>query len=417
MKLGYTYIEVDERLNSRPAPTLLSVSQYFGVVPRSFISDDEPRADNFEKYKVCREGDLVLNRFNAYRGSLGLSKELGIVSPDYLVLRPAKKWVSSYLNYLLRSDPVANYMKQHMGGIGAGDPDTSGFSRISAKALARYEMELVPRLEEQHQIVNFLDRETNKIDALIDKQEQLIATLREDRAATITQAVTKGLDPSTSLRESGSTWLGAIPFDWTACQLGRLCRSISDGPHFSPAYVDARDGVMFLSARNIRVDGWSLSDAKYISEEDYAEFSKRVVPEVGDVLYTKGGTTGVARAVDIEERFQVWVHVAVLKVRTGLINPEFLAYALNSQPCYEQSQLYTRGATNKDLGLTRMIRITLALPPISQQAKICKFLDDRCSKIDALISKSIEMIETLREYRSALITNAVTGKIDVREAV
>ena len=173
---------------------------------------------------------------------------------------------------------------------------------------------------------------------------------------------------------------------------------------------------MFLSARNIKVDGWSLDDAKFISEEDYKEFSRRVVPEVGDVLYTKGGTTGIARAVDFTQRFQIWVHVAVLKLRRSLVAPDYLAYALNSRGCYEQSQLYTRGATNQDLGLTRMVRILLALPPPDEQREIVEFLNERCDNIDMLIAKSNQVIETLREYRSALITDAVTGKIDVRDA-
>ena len=146
-------------------------------------------------------------------------------------------------------------------------------------------------------------------------------------------------------------------------QLRRVITFIADGPHFSPRYVD--EGLPFISARNIKVDRWALEDAKYVSQEDFDEFSKRVVPEKGDVLYTKGGTTGIARVVDLRFPFQVWVHVAVLKVDRSVINPNYLAYALNSRPCYEQAQMYTRGATNNDLGLTRMVNIELPLPPVS----------------------------------------------------
>ena len=106
---------------------------------------------------------------------------------------------------------------------------------------------------------------------------------------------------------------------------------------------------MFLSARNIKVDRSALEDAKFVSEADFDEFSKRVIPEKGDVLYTKGGTTGIARVVDLDFPFQVWVHVAVLKVCRAFIDPYYLAYALNSRPCYEQSQLYTRGATKSTI--------------------------------------------------------------------
>ena len=174
---------------------------------------------------------------------------------------------------------------------------------------------------------------------------------------------------------------------------------------------------MFLSARNVRVDGWSLSDAKFVSEADYREFCKRVIPEVGDILYTKGGTTGIARVVDLDFRFQVWVHVAVLKINKDAVLPHYVAYALNSIGCYEQSQLYTRGATNQDLGLTRMIRILLALPPIEEQAEIVSFLDGATAKIDLLRAQGLRTVELLRERRSALIAAAVTGQIDVRGAV
>lgn len=171
-----------------------------------------------------------------------------------------------------------------------------------------------------------------------------------------------------------------------------------------------------MSARNIRVDGWSLEDAKYISEDDYREFCRRVVPETGDVLYTKGGTTGIARVVDLEERFQVWVHVAVLKLNRAAALPHYVAYALNSLGCYEQSQLHTRGATNQDLGLTRMVKIFLALPPMDEQTAIVSYLDAETKKLDNLSAEAGRAVALLKERRSALIAAAVTGQIDVRNA-
>jgi type I restriction enzyme S subunit len=275
----------------------------------------------------------------------------------------------------------------------------------------------VPPLQEQANIIAFLDRENDKIDALIAEQEKLLVLLAEKRQATISHAVTRGLNRDAQMKESGVTWLGSLPTHWQRVQLGRLCRQVSDGPHFSPIYVEEDEGVMFLSARNIKVGGWSLGDAKYVSKADYEDFCKRVIPEKGDVLYTKGGTTGVARVVDLEVPFQVWVHVAVLKIRRELADPYFVAYALNSIGCYEQSQLLTRGATNNDLGLTRMVRIMLALPPVEEQRDIVAFLDAETERLDALKSRAERSIELLRERRTAVIAAAVTGKIDVRGAV
>jgi type I restriction enzyme, S subunit len=269
-----------------------------------------------------------------------------------------------------------------------------------------------PPLEEQFAIAGFLDRETAKIDALIAEQQRLIELLQEKRQAVISHAVTKGLNPNTPMKDSGVEWMGEVPEHWLTTQLGRLCIDVADGPHYSPVYVNT--GVPFLSARNIKVDRWELDDVKYVSESDCNEFDKRAVPEMGDVLYTKGGTTGVARVVDLPHRFQVWVHVAILKLRKTIADPHFIAYALNSSGCYEQSQLFTRGATNQDLGLTRMVLIQLALPPLDEQMEISSELDLSTKYLDELLSKAQDSLLLLGERRSALISAAVTGQIDVR---
>lgn len=270
-----------------------------------------------------------------------------------------------------------------------------------------------PPLTEQTQIAAFLDRETAKIDELVAEQRRLMELLKEKRQAVISHAVTKGLNPDAPMKPSGIEWLGEVPAHWDRAQVGRVCRQVSDGPHFSPSYVD--DGVMFISARNIGVDAWYLEDAKFVSEADYLEFCRRVIPEKGDVLYTKGGTTGIARVVDFEVRFQVWVHVAVLKLHRDLVDPYFLAYALNSVGCYEQSQLHTRGATNQDLGLTRMTKIWFALPPLNEQLEINDFLHRETDRLDTLAAEAQRAIDLLQERRTALISAAVTGQIDVRQ--
>lgn len=288
---------------------------------------------------------------------------------------------------------------------------TTGIQNLDSETYLQERFCFPPRAE-QTQIARFLDHETARIDALIEEQQCLIELLKEKRQAVISHAVTKGLDPSVPMKDSGVEWLGEVPAHWSTLQVGRVCRKVSDGPHFSPDYVD--EGVLFLSARNIAVDGWHLEDAKFVSEEDYLEFCRRIIPEKGDVLYTKGGTTGIARVVDLDERFQVWVHVAVLKLDRDLVDPYYMAFSLNSAGCYEQSQLHTRGATNQDLGLTRMTKIWFALPPLEEQTKICDFLNLELGNIDSLSSEATTVMELLTERRSALISAAVTGKIDLR---
>jgi type I restriction enzyme S subunit len=243
----------------------------------------------------------------------------------------------------------------------------------------------------------------------------VIALLNEQKQAIIHRAVTRGLDPPVPLKPSGSRWFPELPAGWETLTLRRVITSAIDGPHFSPQYHDA--GIPFLSARNVRADRWTLGDAKFISEADYIEFSRRVRPEVGDVLYTKGGTTGVARAVDLTFPFQVWVHIAVLKLKRDQMVSAFLAYCLNSPRCYEQAQLFTRGATNQDLGLGRMKDIELPVPPtLDEQNAIVDALDSQCSAFATAISRLEREIELLREYRTRLVADVVTGTLDVREA-
>jgi len=315
--------------------------------------------------------------------------------------------------------PFADIQSRFYGyllSISTGELNIRGkgttFLELSGDELGAFKVGVPPNVEQQT-IATFLDRETGKIDALIAEQRRLVELLAEKRQAVISHAVTKGLNPNAKMKDSGIEWLGEVPEHWGRAQVGRVCKQVSDGPHFSPNYVD--EGVMFLSARNIGVESWHLDDAKYISEVDYLEFCRRVIPEIGDVLYTKGGTTGIARVVDLEDRFQVWVHVAVLKVDHDLIDPYYLAYALNSVGCYEQSQLHTRGATNQDLGLTRMTKIWFALPPLAEQLEIRAFLHREAAVFDTLTTEANRAIELLQERRSALISAAVTGKIDVRE--
>lgn len=289
--------------------------------------------------------------------------------------------------------------------------DRTAIPQITTEYVSRNKI-VLPNLKEQTHIARFLDYETARIDALIEEQRRLIELLKEKRQAVISHAVTKGLDPNVPMKDSGVEWLGEVPEHWTVGRVRNLVEFAIDGPHFSPSYVD--EGVLFLSARNIKTDRWSFSDAKFISQDDYEEFSKRVKPVRGDVLLTKGGTTGIARAVDFDEPFQVWVHIAVLRPIKTIVDSAYLSFVLNSKACYEQSQLYTRGATNNDLGLTRIINIILAWPSLNEQQAIVGYLDKMVGSLDAAAIAARDTISLLKERRSALISAAVTGKIDVR---
>ncbi len=367
-------------------------------------------------YTYFRDGDVLVAKitpcFENGKGALAadLTNEIGFGTTELHVLRPEEELSRRYLFYATMSHPFRKVGESTMYGAG-------GQKRVSDDFIRNLRWP-IPPLDEQRAIATYLDRETERIDTLIEKKERLIDLLEEKRTALISRVVTKGLDADVEMQDSGVEWLGEIPADWDTGKVGYLCRDVADGPHHSPDYVEGSEGIPFLSARHVKVDRWALDDdLKYISEEDYNEFCSRVTPEKGDVLYTKGGTTGIARVVDLDFRFHVWVHVAVLKPKTENVVPGYLAYSLNSKACYNQAQLFTRGATNNDLGLTRLIDIQLAVPSLSEQRTITKRLDEETAQIDALIKRVEDGVERLEEYRTTLISAAVTGQIDVREKV
>ena len=168
---------------------------------------------------------------------------------------------------------------------------------------------------------------------------------------------------------------GTNPMNWKETTIGEECFYIKDGPHKSlPDIGKENGGHPFISVRNI-VDGYiNFSNAKYISDEDYAAAIKKCHPEKGDMLYSKGGTTGIAKLIDVEDKFANWVHVAVLKFGKEKLNGVFFENMLNSTYCYEQSQRLTKGIANRDLVLSAMAQIKMYRPPLELQNQFADFV-------------------------------------------
>lgn len=202
--------------------------------------------------------------------------------------------------------------------------------------------------------------------------------------------------------------LPKLPKSMVWSQLGNVVWSVKDGPHFSPKY--SKTGIPFISGGNIRPEKIDFEKVKYISEELHQELSRRCKPEIGDILYTKGGTTGIARVNTYKFDFNVWVHVAVLRP-IQMIVPLYLQHVLNSSHCYKQSQKYTHGVGNQDLGLTRMILISLPICSREEQHQIVAEIERRlsvCDKMEQSITESIAKAEALRQ---SILKKAFEGKL------
>ncbi|WP_411029345.1 restriction endonuclease subunit S [Spongiimicrobium sp. 3-5] len=226
-------------------------------------------------------------------------------------------------------------------------------------------------------------------------------------------------------KSKGVDALFELPKAWIWTSLGQISWSINDGPHFSPNYVP--EGIPILSTRNVSFNnGLDFSTAKYVSLEDHIEFTKRGMPRVGDVILTKGGTTGIPCVVETTERFGIWVHLALIKVIKEFVNPYYLRLALASPLVYKQSQEQTHGIGNKDLGLTRMIYFAIPLPPFEEQTEIVKKANqllDNCEVLKQEIKASkgnaeklmqSVLIELLGEENNVLVNKPNSRKEETK---
>lgn len=277
----------------------------------------------------------------------------------------------------------------------------------------------MPPADEQRAIATFLDRETARIDALVAKKERLIELLKEERTVLITRAVTKGLDPSAPTKDSGVEWLGKIPAHWGLTRVKDAADRIGSGKTPSGgAEVYVPGGIMFLRSQNVHFGGLRLDDVAFIDEATDVAMSGSRVTE-GDVLLNiTGASLGRCCVARIGgRRANVNQHVCVIRPRDGIYNPVFLAAALASDPVQAQIFNAENGISRDALNFEQIGDLVIARPPHDEQAAIAAFLDRETARIFALISKVRDAICRVNELRTALITAAVSGKIDVRREV
>jgi type I restriction enzyme S subunit len=276
---------------------------------------------------------------------------------------------------------------------------------------------LVPPLSEQATIANYLDEKTAHLDKLIEGKGRLIALLKEERSGVINNAVTRGINPQAKLKPSGIDWLGEIPEHWEVKKLKYVCELLKDGTHLPPPRV--QDGIPLLSVRNL-VDGKFikfLDDDSRISEEDFVQLEKVFKVKEDDILLAiVGATMGKVSLVPKMQRFTIQRSVAIFRTIEEIIYFKFLFYFFLSNSF--QSILWNNTGFSAQPGiyLGALANFSCSCPSIEEQKQIVQFIEAETAKIDATIAKIEKEIEYLLEYRTALISEVVTGKIDVRQA-
>ncbi|KQN40419.1 hypothetical protein ASG37_01000 [Sphingomonas sp. Leaf407] len=266
----------------------------------------------------------------------------------------------------------------------------------------------VPSPEAQKRISAFLDEKTAKIDGLITKKQALLEHLVEKRQAIITQAVTKGLDPAAPMKDSGIDWLDQIPAHWEVKRLSFVSQVI-DCKHRTPEYID--DGIPLVSTTEISPYAIDYHTKRQVSDDEFtmmSEGGRR--PQVGDIIYSRNASVGSAALVRDDRTICLGQDLCL--IRPSIIRPEFLEHFLNSTACLVQLRSYLVGATFKRVNVDVIKKYMLPLPPPEEQTAIAEQVSVAIAKAEAIERKVSMSISALREYRSAVITSAVTGQIE-----
>ncbi len=272
----------------------------------------------------------------------------------------------------------------------------------------------VPSISEQEKIADFLDHETAKIDTLIEKQQQLIKLLKEKRQAVISHAVTKGLNPNAPMRDSGIEWLGEVPEHWNVKRLKHISPKIGVGLVINPSTYTRDEGVYFIFGGDVKEYGFDLSKTRRISSED----SDSLLPsrlKYRDLVSIRVGYPGITAVVT--EELEGSNCASVIVIRRGKYNSDWLCAAMNVWVGRQQVDLASYGAAQKQFNVADAIEFVFPMPPETEQNEIAAFVETSLNRFNTLSDKAEKQIALLQERRTALISAAVTGKIDVRNWV
>lgn len=360
-------------------------------------------SEDLSKYQRVDVGDLVLNNQQAWRGSVGVSSFTGIVSPAYIVLKLSDRLYSKFANYLFRDNLMVAHYVTASKGIGSIQRNLY-WVNLKRKNL------FLPPIDEQEQIVRYLDSMTAKINKLIRAKKKQIALLQEQKQAIINQAVTKGLNPNAEMKDSGIDWLGQIPAHWGVMPMSKISnivRGASPRPAGDPRYFQGND-IPWITVAEVTKD-----EDKYLYNTSsfltYAgQLQSRTIAPNTLLLSNSGATLGVPKITKISGCINDG-SVAFLAPKANI---EYLYYSLKSQTTRLRNLVAGYGQPN--LNTTIVKNIFIALPPSDEQEKIFAYLDLCFVKINNLIDRIQKEIETTLEYKNSLIASVVTGQVDVR---
>lgn len=371
-------------------------------------------ADVADGFTPFQNGDLLIAKitpcFENGKGGIayGLFNGIGFGSTEFHVLRPGPEIDVRFLYYATICRPFREIGVAMMKG-------SAGQKRIPAGFLSDFVMPF-PDIEEQRLIVRFLDYSVHLMNHLIRAKRQQIKLLIEQKQVIINQAVTRGLDPGVRLRPSGVDWVSDIPEHWEAVRVGTIVCSLQTGPFGSQlhAHEYKPNGIPVINPSHM-INGKVCPDPGCAVDLEKASELSRHRVQVGDIVFARRGELG--RCVLVREREAGWLcGTGSLRMRLldGVSYPEYMIQLFCSKGVAEWLSLQSVGSTMENLNTSILARLPLPLPPMDEQKAIVDYLNDRCVVIDRVIENTQLELNLLHEYRTRLIADVVTGKLDVR---
>jgi len=392
---------------------LLSVYRDYGVVPKKSRNDNFNKAsEDLSKYQLVGVGDLVINKMKAWQGSVAISELSGIVSPAYFVFKALSHIHSRFAHFLMRSTPYSNRYAAISSGVRPNQWDLD-------PAQHRATPILLPPPHEQQDIADYLDRETAEIDAFIADQEQLIALLVERRTATITQAVARGLHPDVRMVAGRLAEIGSVPIHWSVSRLKWGITKIESGTSVNAHDIPVKgtDEVGVLKTSCVYTGEFDPSKNKKVNVEDLHRVACPV--QANTLIVSRMNTPQLVGAAGYVVRnepniylpdrlWQVYFHESW--------EARFVHFWTQTRLYRAQVEAVCMGTSSsmQNIGQDDLRNFILHLPPKDEQREIVDYLKSATSDIDAAIADAREAIALSQERRAAVISAAVTGKIDVR---
>jgi len=359
---------------------------------------------NNSALKLHPAGSLVIAMYGATVGRLGVLGIDATLNQACFAIHPSERIRIPFLRNWFEG------FRSELVGLATG----AGQPKISGDKIRNLLLPCPPDLSEQAAIIAHLDRETARIDALIEKKTRFIELLCEKRQALITHAVTKGLDPNVKMKDSGVEWLGEVPEHWEMVPLKYVTPSLTVGIVVNPSDYVADEGLPFLYGGDIGEGVIFAESARRISPE-HSQRNAKTRLNAGDLVTVRVGAPGVTAVVPPE--CEGGNCASVMLIRRGEFNSDWLCYTMNSRVVRYQVEVVQYGAAQEQFNISHAVDFLIPVPPVEEQSQIASVLNQEGGRVDALLSKTERSIELLKERRSALITAAVTGQIDLREAV